>query len=105
MTDTTKKKKNYIRGSAREKVFNNGGRVINIDLNVSELAAIANDKGYAKITISELREPDMYGNTYSIYENEFVPTKQTGASTKPTAKPATKPAGKKSYDEDSGLPF
>lgn len=105
MTDTTKKKKNYIKGSAREKVFDNGGRVINIDLNVSELAAIANDKGYAKITLSELREPDMYGNTYSIYENDFVPTKQTGAATKPTAKPTAKPVGKKSYDEDSGLPF
>ena len=99
---STKKKKNYIKGSAREKVFDNGGSVINVDLNIAELSAIANEKGYVKITLSRLREQDMYGNHFAIYENDFVPTKQKET---PIAKPVAKAAGKKSYDATDDLPF
>lgn len=105
---TTTKKKNYIKGSARQKQFDNGGTVINLDLLVSEVQAIANEKGYAKITLSELREPDMYGNTHSIYQNDWVPdAKATPQGVKDLlpAKQATKPAGKKSYDATDDLPF
>lgn len=108
MANFTTKKKNYIKGSARKRTFDNGGNVINLDLLVSEVAAIANEKGYAKLTLSELREPDMYGNTHSIYQNDWVPDGKgvaKSATPAPAAKSTKAAPAKKSYDSTDDLPF
>jgi len=71
-----KKLKNYIKGSAREAAFSRGrGDIINIDLFVPDLDEIANEKGFAKITVYRRREIDDYGNTHYMFENTFVPDK------------------------------
>jgi hypothetical protein len=106
MADSTKPKKNYVKGSAKEVKFSNGGTLINLDLKIegklfgSKGEIIPNKAGYAKITLSQLDKPDDYGNTHSIYENEFKPVRGT------TSEPAlatTKPKAKPSKEDD--LPF
>lgn len=95
--------KNYIGGSGKKIVFPNGGELLNMYLKKSDLASLKEDKnGYIKIVAAERREADDYGNTHSVYEDTFVPKKDTGAATgtKPSAKPAANP------DEASDdLPF
>jgi len=76
MSDSTKKSKNYIKGSAKQVIFDNGGDLINVDLKLEDLQKIANERGYVRIVVAPLRSTDSYGNTHSIYENDFVPKKQ-----------------------------
>lgn len=65
------KPKIWVRGSAREKVFDNGGEVINVSLNINDLTAYANDKGYVPIVIAQRNEVDEYGNTHYMYVDEY----------------------------------
>lgn len=95
--------KNFIKGSAREVEFSNGGSVLNISLNMQQLQELEQTKGYVNLTISARREADQYGNTHMIYENTFKP--KEGAASAPAAK---KPAAKKSApagDDGDDLPF
>lgn len=74
-------KKNYLKGGAKEKKFDNGSSIINIDFLLSELQALPiNERGYVKVTVSQLREPDKFGNTHSVYENDFKPSKSEKAT-------------------------
>lgn len=68
--------KNYIKGSFKEFKFNNGGSKIVASVLVSDLAKIANEKGYATIVIAEKKETDKYGNTHSCWENDYVPAEK-----------------------------
>lgn len=112
MADSTKAKKNYVKGSAKGKVFSNGGEVINLDLKIegriigSTGVIEPNEAGYAKITISKLPKPDDYGNTHSIYENDFKPDANKKAPKAKTAIAGTPrkavPSGSSS---DDSLPF
>ena len=95
-------KKNYIKGSCRMRNFQNGGSAINLSINVNELAKIADDKGYARIVLSQLRQADQYGNTHSIYQDEFVPTKKEVNTTTAPSKPLSKKAVGDDVDD---LPF
>ncbi len=77
--------KNYIGGSARAHTFNNGGEVINLSLCWEDLQAIAktpskSGKHYIKVVIASKREEDQYGNTHSMYEDDFKPTEGGGKS-------------------------
>lgn len=88
---------NYIKGSAKEVVFADGGDLINVDMLSSDLEKLPkNEAGYIKIVLSRLKDgPDQYGNTHSIKENTFKPSKgKSGApklqgSAKKTAAPTT----------------
>ncbi len=72
MADSTKQPKRYVKGSAKEVIFNNGGSLINIDLSLEDLKKLtANKTGYIKITVAKLKTPDKFGNTHQIYENTF----------------------------------
>lgn len=73
--------KNYIKGSAKEIKFDNGGTVINISLNVEQINALKSDNGYVKLTIAHRRGEDQYGNTHSVYENTYVPKEGGKSST------------------------
>ena len=106
MITEEKKKKNYIKGSARQRDFKGDNHLINVDLLLSDLQTKlpVNEAGYVKITLSKLKEPDRYGNTHSIYENDFVPQAQPNrvASEPAPANPSN--LKKMSKDLDS-LPF
>lgn len=64
--------KNFVKGSGKKIEFNNGGYVINISLNVEDLKRLPQNKGYVKLTLSERKAPDQYGNNIMIYENDYV---------------------------------
>jgi len=109
-----KKPKNYIKGSAKAKTFDNGGTNIKVDLLFSDLEKLPrNAAGYIRIIISEMKNVDAYGNTHSIYEDDWTPS-PTSAQGKVerqvkkvnqvnvSGRPAPYvPVSK----EDSGLPF
>jgi hypothetical protein len=79
MADSTKAKKNYVKGSSKLVTFSNGGEIINLDLKIegkiigSQGDILPNKAGYAKISLNKLEKADEYGNTHSIYENTFKP--------------------------------
>lgn len=52
---------------------------LKISLKVSDLKP--NDKGYADIIISKMKEADKWGNEFTVYNNDFVP--QTRINNKP----------------------
>lgn len=92
MADSTKKK-NYIKGSGRARQFDNGGENIYLSLLFSDLESLPrNEDGYIRLVVSELREPDKFGNTHSIFENDWKPDpnkKPTGV-TPPGGNPKAK---------------
>ena len=64
----------------RGKEFGQYGN-IKIGLKMSDL--VANDKGYVNLVIGKKRETDQYGNTHSVWVDDFVPTKQNRAPEPP----------------------
>lgn len=78
-TLSTKKTKNYISGSAREVEFENGDSIINLDLKLSDLNDLpVSEKGYIRLTVAPRKSPGTYGETHSVYENDFKPDKTKG---------------------------
>lgn len=74
MSTTEKKKKNYVKGSAKEVIFANGGSLVHIDILIEDLKRLpVNERGYVKLTLSKLPEADRFGNTHTLYENDFKP--------------------------------
>lgn len=96
---SNKSTRNWIKGSARSVKFANGGEIINLSLNLDELNKLPNNKGYIQISIATKEETDQYGNTHSVYENDFKPEKQTGAKAKTNYTPKTQ------EEADDDLPF
>jgi len=71
MADTQGTTRHFV-GSGKEKVFDNGGSVINFSIKKADLDACKlSEKGYYFLTISARKEADQYGNTHSVYENTF----------------------------------
>lgn len=102
----TAKKRNYVKGSAKEVVFNNGGNVIHIDLLLEDLKRLPiNAAGYIKLTVSKLAAPDKYNNTHTIYENDWKPAGKSGDNSAPKAPASTKPTGLKTARSKDDLPF
>ena len=65
--------KRYIKKSRLvEKVFDNGGSVINCGFPLEELEAIA-ENGYVNITIAKRREASDTGSTHYAYKDEYKP--------------------------------
>lgn len=87
MGEITRKKKNYVKSSAKLRIFDDGGELINIDLNYEDLGRLPrNERGWVKIVASRNKQPDSFGNDYSIYENEWKPDlnkKRTGEISAP----------------------
>ena len=53
--------KTYLKCSAKEKIFANGGSVLNIGIK-----AHTNERGYLNLNISKRNEVGQYGDTHSI---------------------------------------
>lgn len=101
----TSTKKNYIRGSARQVTFSDGGSVVNIDLNLEDINSLpVSDSGYVRITLAQRQSADQYGNTHYVYENTFVPDKTKGKGASAPAAP-TKPTVGFKKAGNSGVPF
>lgn len=62
-------KKNYV-GSGKA-ISNQYWEMLNISVNVAELQKFANEKWYAKLTITKRKEADQWGNTHSVVENTW----------------------------------
>lgn len=67
----------FLRCSAKEKTFDNGGSVINVGIKVSDLQAFAkqhaNERGYLNLVIQQRREPGQYGDTHSVCLDTYEP--------------------------------
>lgn len=65
--------KNYIKGFAKERKFDNGWSIISLSLNLEQLKTLPVDKYWnIKVDVCE-READQYGNTHYVVENTYVP--------------------------------
>jgi len=78
----------YLKCRAREKVFDSGGRVLNISVKAEELVAFAtahaNNRGYLNLVISSRRETGQYGDTHSVKLDTFVPKTNADAPSSAT---------------------
>ena len=57
--------------SLREKVFDNGGSLINAAFKVSELQEHADENGWVNIVIAKRREVSEKGATHYAYKSEY----------------------------------
>lgn len=76
MSQTTK---TYIKGSAKEVTFDQGGRLINFSVNVNQLKELANERGYVNLTLRDRRDEDDYGNNMYIVLNDYKPKTKEGS--------------------------
>jgi len=57
------------------------GTFYNLSLKLSDLEKLpTNDKGYIKVSMSELKQPDQYGNTHTLYENDYKAPQKINAN-------------------------
>ncbi len=87
--------------SLKEKVFDNGGSLINAAFKVSELQEHADDNGWVNIVIAKRREVSEKGATHYAYKSEYQRqnNQQTPQDTSFQQKPTANPI------EDDDLPF
>ena len=89
--------KNYIKSFIKEKVFPDGGSVINVSVNVESISALPKDKyGNVKVSIWRRNKIDNYDNTHYMVEDTY---KNTEAKKEDTNQDTNKEA------EDEDLPF
>ncbi len=100
--------KTYInKCSLKEKVFENGSRVLNCAFNVEELASHAKD-GWIRFVIAPRRSPNEKGMTHYVYKDSFEPKPQE--QQQETAKVQTRyvnapPPSETEVVKDDGVPF
>ena len=88
--------------SLREKVFDNGGSLINAAFKVSELQEHADENGWVNIVIAKRREVSEKGATHYAYKSDYQrqnnqqqPQQDNMQQQQPTSNPI----------EDDDLPF
>ena len=73
----------FLKCSAKQKTFSNGGSVINVGVKAEDLIAFAkqhaNAKGYVNLVIQERREAGKYGDTHSVALDTYEPKRKTDA--------------------------
>lgn len=68
--------KKYVNGIfIKEKVFNDGGTLLNVALSESLLSEMIVNikKGYCRIVIAKRKEADKFGNTHYAYYDTYEP--------------------------------
>ena len=89
--------------SLREKVFDNGGSLINAAFKVSELQEHADENGWVNLVIAKRREVSEKGATHYAYKSEYQrqnsKQQQEMAPTPSQQQPTPNPI------EDDDLPF
>jgi hypothetical protein len=103
MDNSPKEKKNYCPGvNIKERKFSSGRNVLNVNLCVVKvcewLKTIENEKGYANVSITALRDVGKYGQTHCMWENTWKPESQSG--NKPTPQKEATASGSSRYDTD-----
>jgi hypothetical protein len=68
--------KKYV-GKGVVHAFQNGGKILKLGIKYSELTP--NDKGYVNLVVAQMKEPDKYGKTHTIYVDDFKPGAKGGA--------------------------
>lgn len=67
----------FLKCSAKEKTFSNGGSIIKVGVKVADLIAFAekhaNERGYLNLTIGSRREVGQYGDTHTVTLDAFTP--------------------------------
>ena len=71
--------------SLREKVFDNGGSLINAAFKVSELQEHVDENGWVNLVIAKRREVSEKGATHYAYVNDYEPPKDSQTAPKKTA--------------------
>ena len=88
--------------SLREKVFDNGGSLINAAFKVSELQEHADENGWVNIVIAKRREVSEKGATHYAYKSEYQrqdSQQQSQQDSMQQQQPTSNPI------EDDDLPF
>ena len=86
--------KNYV-GKAKEGKFG----ILNASFKLEDLQKIVNEKGYVNVSISQMKQPDKYGYTHTIYANDYKPSSAVSQSAPPFNN------GSSAVAEDESLPF
>ncbi len=70
--------KTYLKCSAKEKTFSNGGSLIRIGVKASDLIefakAHANERGYINLNVQARREVGKHGDTHSVTLDTYQPS-------------------------------
>ena len=98
----------YIRGSAQEKQFANGGSVINFSVSLDQLKELTtfttkNGDTRVNLSITKRREADQYGNTHSVYYDDYFDKVKGGGSSPAVSDAASAPVTSEAETDD--LPF
>jgi len=89
-----------------EKIYVGKGKPIGkfgnlkIGIRVSDL--VPNEKGYVNLITQEMKKPDEYGNTHTVYVDDWVPNGQQKQQREPLTTRNNQPAGQV---DESDLPF
>ena len=82
----------FVKCSAKEHTFPNGGSVLNFSMKASDMHALAdthaNSRGYVNLKIGSRRDVGQYGDTHSATVDKWEPS---GAAVGPKAVPPAKP--------------
>lgn len=62
--------KNYCRGTAKT-VKTPYGHLFNFSINIRDLEEHADSDGWVNLTAGKRRETDQYGNTHSVWINDY----------------------------------
>lgn len=67
----------FLKCSAKEKTFSDGGSKLLIGVKVDDLIAFAkahgNERGYLNLAVTSRREVGQYGDTHSVALDTFTP--------------------------------
>ena len=93
--------KTYVPKSKAKAVQTQYGEILKLgfksDVLIEFIQENTNSSGYINLDVSKRRQPDDYGNTHSIFLNDYQP------APKSEKRPASKPVNKTTQEDD--VPF
>lgn len=79
--------KTFLKCSAKEKEFRDGGSLIRLGVKAQDLIAFAklhaNERGYLNLVISKRRSVGQYGDTHSVALDTYEPKAKTDDDSAP----------------------
>jgi len=98
--------KTYInKCSLKEKVFDNGSRVLNCSFHVEELTQHANAEGWVRFVIAPRRQANEKGMTHYVYRDDFEPKPQQEPVKALPRYEQAPPPRETEVVKDDGVPF
>lgn len=73
--------KNYVKGNAWL-VKTQFGEIMNLRVSLEDLAKLEQQKWYVRLTLAPRKEKGKFGETHTIYENDFKAEASTNTSKK-----------------------